>query len=641
MADTDGKRYDFEIDVDNQQSTYGLAYQLIEKGTKVLDIGCATGNLIHELKKNKDCTVKGIDLDPESVRIAKERGLDVEILDVSKTTTLDKLGSGYDYILLLDIIEHLDYPLTSVIEELKKHLSQHGQILISTPNFQHIDTIARMVHGSFEYQDTGILDKTHKHFYSPRELIKDLWKLGFQCDSIKRIEVPQGRTELALNKPQYRTILSTLEELTISTEKEVYQYVYLFKQKEDRPKQSVDQHLVSLNVMAQDPNQPIDDSKWNIIVRTIGSRIDLLPETLYSIALQTYANKSVILATHLIDGDLSKIKKIENVIKKFEGILEIKLLHADPNKKRGHPMNVALENRDGRYISFLDDDDVYYPNFGETLIGRMQKGGFNFVLANSVQVNMTKVGNHYKTIEKRKEHGEPFNPIKLITNNTIPINTYVIDFDEFQGVRFDENLDVLEDWDFLLELLTTRPIRASYENVSVSEYRHRDDGTNSPLAKQAKNVLPPSLIHARNYIPTKFQSKPFKINYFDAFYVYPDINDLLQFDASNSEFGKLNNALNEKSREVQERQKEIQERRKEVQERQQEIERLNPEIHTLQKSLGEIKSTKFWKVYSMYLNTKQRIIKMKHYIGKFVQSLRTGGLKYAIRRMKEKIRSGK
>jgi len=100
------------------------------KGMKgpILDLGCATGNFIALNPQ----IIEGVESDPDSYKIAKERGFNVSMLDVEKE--MDKLASAkYEGVYAKHIIEHLENPL-NFLKQIKRILKPDGKAVILTPN---------------------------------------------------------------------------------------------------------------------------------------------------------------------------------------------------------------------------------------------------------------------------------------------------------------------------------------------------------------------------------------------------------------------------------------------------------------------------------------------------------------------------
>ena len=147
---------------DDFLSTHTKTLELIKKNSLILDLGCNDGELGAFLKI-KDCRITGVD---------KKKELEKNILD--KYVSFD-LNDGlpnidykeFDYILILDVIEHLLRP-EKFLSELKKKITSNSKvkILISTPNIAFIVIRLMLLIGFFNYGKRGILDKTHTRLFT-------------------------------------------------------------------------------------------------------------------------------------------------------------------------------------------------------------------------------------------------------------------------------------------------------------------------------------------------------------------------------------------------------------------------------------------------------------------------------------------
>lgn len=134
-----------------------------KENQRILDVGCGDG-LFSELI-NKGNTKVGVDFIPESESIKKNlneyyqndlnEGLPAEI----------KTKEKFDYILMLDILEHL-YNYENLIDESKPLLKPDGKMIISLPNIANIFIRLNLLIGRFPYSDKGILDRTHLRFFT-------------------------------------------------------------------------------------------------------------------------------------------------------------------------------------------------------------------------------------------------------------------------------------------------------------------------------------------------------------------------------------------------------------------------------------------------------------------------------------------
>ena len=142
---------------------YGAHMRMIKltgRNKVVLDVGCATGQVARRLKENR-CEVVGIEIDKESAQIAKRYCKAVIVGDIETIDSLPYPEEYFDVIIFGDVLEHLKDPL-SVLKKLKKHLNK----------------------SRWEYQDTGILDKTHLRFFTKKTAIKLIEDAGYKIEEL-------------------------------------------------------------------------------------------------------------------------------------------------------------------------------------------------------------------------------------------------------------------------------------------------------------------------------------------------------------------------------------------------------------------------------------------------------------------------
>jgi ubiquinone/menaquinone biosynthesis C-methylase UbiE len=107
-----------------------------EKNLKILDIGCGTGETLSFLKTYlPKPSLYGIDSSPTAIKYAMKRGhKNIISVDAKK---LPFENNKFDYILLLDVLEHIKDD-TSILIEARRVLKKNGKIIITTPALQFI-----------------------------------------------------------------------------------------------------------------------------------------------------------------------------------------------------------------------------------------------------------------------------------------------------------------------------------------------------------------------------------------------------------------------------------------------------------------------------------------------------------------------
>jgi methionine biosynthesis protein MetW len=104
----------------------------IEPGSKVLDLGCGEGDLLHHLKKNKQVVGAGIEHVEEKVAQCIERGLSVLQGDINEEV-LDYPDNTFDYVILSQTLQQV-YEPAKLIQSLLR-IGNKG--IVSFPNFCH------------------------------------------------------------------------------------------------------------------------------------------------------------------------------------------------------------------------------------------------------------------------------------------------------------------------------------------------------------------------------------------------------------------------------------------------------------------------------------------------------------------------
>lgn len=234
--------------------------------------------------------------------------------------------------------------------------------------------------------------------------------------------------------------------------------------------------------------------KWAIILRTQGKELNTeLKNALNSVIAQRYDNLYILLTIHSDNDKI--IQKTLSFIEPFQKIVEIQpLIIKEKQGNRAYPLNQALKNLKSEYVSFLDNDDIYYPNMGEDLIKLLERHNATFSYGVTIkaqqQYQTDKYGNKYLYIIKKScFKKEPFNILSFFLDNSIPFNSFILKTSLIGDTRFDERLYYLEDWDFLKKLFLKETFSIAQSYKPVSEYRLRYDHTDTFNTRNHKKWL--------------------------------------------------------------------------------------------------------------------------------------------------------
>lgn len=184
------------VDYARSLSSLSAILDLTGRDKKVLDIGCARGQVARQLLL-RDCTTTGVELDAdaaEHARDACERVLVGSVDDPAVRITLSTSGP-FDVVVLGDVLEHLVNP-ADTLRYVRSVLSPNGSVVASVPNVAFVGMRVRLLFGRFDYTPTGLLDRSHLRFFTLRSLGQMFVACGFSLDTVRGQAVELGGRRL-------------------------------------------------------------------------------------------------------------------------------------------------------------------------------------------------------------------------------------------------------------------------------------------------------------------------------------------------------------------------------------------------------------------------------------------------------------
>jgi len=168
------------------ESPHTLVLEHVTPGSRVLDLGCAGGWVGAELRRS-GCHVVGVDVFPLAEGVELD---EFHLHDLNDgLPTID--FAGFDYVLLLDVIEHLQSP-ERFLDELYAALSLNpaAKVIVSTGNIGFGMTRMLLLAGQFNYGKRGILDLTHTRLFTFSSLRRLLDGAGFRIVELRGVPAP-------------------------------------------------------------------------------------------------------------------------------------------------------------------------------------------------------------------------------------------------------------------------------------------------------------------------------------------------------------------------------------------------------------------------------------------------------------------
>ncbi len=247
----------------------------------------------------------------------------------------------------------------------------------------------------------------------------------------------------------------------------------------------------------------------SIIIPTL-NRPRLLMEAVNSVIRQTYGNLEIIVvndggtdvSTQLDSFDDNRIVLIQHEVSR------------GPTIARNAGINVAK----GKYVAYLNDDDLYYPHHIQTLVTELENSWFKVAYSDREYAFKALEKDQLITFSQKPSYSLPFDHDKIIIENRIPIICLMHEKSCFDIIGlFDESLDYSAgEWNQWIRLSKAFPFKhipkITAQESTIAGYSH-----SSPWSGQLLSEI--QLMHARykDDFDEKSQSK-LALNFRDELY---------------------------------------------------------------------------------------------------------------------------
>ena len=159
-------------------------------GLRLLDVGAAGGHLGRSVR-DRCSYLAGVEPDEALLPSAREGYDDWRAVDALHAGSWEL---PFDVAVCADVLEHFTHP-EEVLARVRDCLKNGGMLLVSIPNVANISVRLALLAGRFQYADRGILDRTHRVFFTRATASELISRAGFEVSAVEATAMPY---ELAL-----------------------------------------------------------------------------------------------------------------------------------------------------------------------------------------------------------------------------------------------------------------------------------------------------------------------------------------------------------------------------------------------------------------------------------------------------------
>ena len=213
-------------------------------------------------------------------------------------------------------------------------------------------------------------------------------------------------------------------------------------------------------------NRISNNEKISIIIPTYNRGYTIL-ESIKSVLNQTYQNIEILI---IDDGSNDNTKDlILNLVDS-----RIKYIKLKKNKGSSFARNIGIQKASGKYISFLDSDDIYHQD-------KLEKQYINLIMNNadfdfckvSLYINETNFVIFPNIIQEKNINKSGYTYELCVHGNFISTQAILVKKSYIKKYLFDNNFPRLQDYDLVLRMVPN--LKVSYTNQILVDLKRSND----------------------------------------------------------------------------------------------------------------------------------------------------------------------
>jgi len=207
---------------------------------------------------------------------------------------------------------------------------------------------------------------------------------------------------------------------------------------------------------------------------------------LFSLAHQRYHSLEVVICCqNLSEANLAAVRQVAGQHLELYGrTFQLINLDLGEGDHRAALLNAGIAVASGRYLAFLDHDDVVYGDAYQTLISALRRDKTALAATGGIDATHVWGKGRHRYVQGRNPILRDFHKFHIFSDNIYPIHSVVIDRKRVDPalLSFDEGMSRNEDYLFYLRIFSSGHWIDRRKYLTVGEYTHHIDGSNTTLA---------------------------------------------------------------------------------------------------------------------------------------------------------------
>jgi glycosyltransferase involved in cell wall biosynthesis len=190
------------------------------------------------------------------------------------------------------------------------------------------------------------------------------------------------------------------------------------------------------------------------------NRASIILRAIDSVLEQTFTDFELII---IDDGSTDDTREV--IVRRSDS--RVRVL-GQTHKGAAAARNLGIRTASGKYIAYLDTDNIWHKNFLEIMVGEIDD---NILIYSSRNLLLCDALNGKPRIIARKVDRPAYNPTELLSRNFIDTNSVLHARGVFKTVEmFDENLKTLQDWDLFTRMAIAFPFKIKHVDQVLCDY---------------------------------------------------------------------------------------------------------------------------------------------------------------------------